>query len=295
MRRAELILHKLRHPVEAAQVVSKRLEIAELKLQNRFSRRRVAGERKEAPVVSLTSYGRRLKDVYLAIESIARGDLLPSRLILWIDEEEFAQKLTADLLRLKQRGLEVQICQNWGPHKKYYPYVQSQSQFPTPLATADDDVLYPRTWLSGLMKAYETYPRIVHCYRARRVEVRDGALAPYRDWPACQTDAAHPSVIATGVSGVIYPPQLLEAIRRAGNAFEEKCPRADDLWLHVQALRAGFPIRQIGPEPVHFPHIPGSQKTSLYQENCTQMNGNDRQSAALYEAADLALLAKAGW
>lgn len=295
MHTAGLILEKLRHPAEAAHVMRKRLEIAQLKFQNRFSHRRVIGERKDAPVVSLTSYGKRLNDVYLAIESIGRGDLLPSRLILWLDEEEFARKPPAALLRLEQRGLEIQTCPNWGPHKKYYPYVQGQSDFSKPLATADDDVLYPRTWLSGLMKAYETYPRIVHCYRARRIEVREGKLTPYRDWPACQTDAAHPSVIATGVSGVIYPPLLLKALRRAGNAFEEKCPRADDLWLHVQALRAGFPIRQIGPEPVHFPHIPGSQETSLYQENCTRMNGNDRQSAALYETGDLALLAKAGW
>lgn len=295
MRTAGLILNKLAHPADAAHVARKRLEIAQLRLQNRFSRRRVVGERKTAPVVSLTSYGNRLKNVYLAIESIGRGNLLPSRMILWIDETKVAEDPPIELRRLKQRGLEIQICQNWGPHKKYYPYVESQTQFLTPLATADDDVLYPRTWLSGLAKAYETYPRIVHCYRARRVQVRDGALLPYRDWPPCSTDAAHPSVIATGVSGVIYPPQLLEAIRRAGKAFEEKCPRADDLWLHVQALRAGFSIRQIGPEPIHFPHIPGSQETSLYQENCAQLNGNDRQSAALYETGDLAMLVEPGW
>ena len=39
------------------------------------------------PVVSLTTYGTRSRKAYLAIESIAQGRLRPSRLILWIDDE----------------------------------------------------------------------------------------------------------------------------------------------------------------------------------------------------------------
>jgi hypothetical protein len=95
--------------------------------------------------------------------------------------------------------------------------------------------------------------------------------------------------VATGVSGVIYPGALLEELKRAGTGFETRCPRADDLWLHARAIRSGFQIRQIQPEPIHFPLIPGTQVTSLYAENCAHDDGNDRQLAVTYDSSDLEL------
>src|ERR1700761_4729145 len=72
------------------------------------------------PVVSLTTYGARSRKVYLVIESIARGTMLPSRIILWIDNENLFNNLPLSIKRLVQRGLEVKLCPNYGPHTKYY-------------------------------------------------------------------------------------------------------------------------------------------------------------------------------
>ena len=103
------------------------------------------------PVVSMTSYGNRIRTVYLTIESIGQGDVLPSRLILWLDDRSQFDHLLPSLIRLKHRGLEVKFCPNYGPHKKYYPYVESHGSFNVPLVTADDDVLYPKDWLKCLL------------------------------------------------------------------------------------------------------------------------------------------------
>src|SRR5580698_9444674 len=43
------------------------------------------------PVVSLTTFGPRLETVHLTIESIGAGALLPSRLILWIQDSQTFQ------------------------------------------------------------------------------------------------------------------------------------------------------------------------------------------------------------
>jgi hypothetical protein len=88
---------------------------------------------------------------------------------------------------------------------------------------------------------------------------------------------------------VIYPSTLLKALKAAGTDFESRCPKADDLWLHVQAIRLRLRIRQIQPEPIHFSMIPGTQATSLWAENCAQGDGNDRQLIVTYEASDLEL------
>ena len=115
------------------------------------------------PVVSLTSYGKRIRTVCLAIESIARGSMLPSRLILWIDDIAVFDNLPSGIRRLRQRGLEVRFCRNYGPHKKYYPYLASVETIEAPLVTADDDLLYPRYWLKELVEAFRQCPDVVNC------------------------------------------------------------------------------------------------------------------------------------
>jgi hypothetical protein len=284
------ILRKLLHPADIFRALRLRADMRWLMLRNRFGRWSVAsGE--QGPVVSLTTFGKRAYGVYLAIESIARGDTLPSRLILWLDDAALYANLPEPLRRLKRRGLEIRFCKNYGPHKKYYPYVESKRIFTSPLVTADDDVIYPRSWLAGLLAAHNNFPVCVNCYRARVLTLHGGKVAPYGEWPFCAATTPSFMTVATGVSGVIYPGALLEKLKSAGAEFESRCPKADDLWLHVQAVRSGFRIRQILPEPMHFPLIPGSQETSLYAENCALDDGNDRQLAVTYEAGDLQRIA----
>lgn len=282
------IFNKLLHPADTLRALRLRADMRWMMLSNLFGWSSVVSEG-SGPVVSLTTYGKRAQGVYLAIESIARGNTLPSRLILWLDDGALYANLPKPLLRLKRRGLEIRFCKNYGPHKKYYPYVESQNIFTSPLVTADDDVIYPRSWLAGLLAAHRQFPGYVNCYRARVMMLHAGKIAPYREWPLCASTLPSYRTVATGVSGVIYPIALLEHLKLAGTDFESRCPKADDLWLHVQAIRSGFHIRQIQPEPIHFPMIPGSQETSLYAENCAQEDGNDRQLAVTYEARDLEL------
>jgi len=242
------------------------------------------------PVVSLTTYGPRIETAYVAIESIARGRLLPSELILWLDEEECYKSLPITLERLKKRGLTVTSCKNYGPHKKYFPYVHSREEFVVPLVTADDDILYPRDWLESLTSAWKHDSTVVNCYRARIISVQGNDLAPYRQWPLCRSTRPSWRHLANGVSGVIYPPRLLAALRSAGSEFEHCCPKADDIWLHANALRAGFMVKQIRREAIHFPMIPGSQESALYFDNAAI--GNDIQIAKTYSQSDVQRIAK---
>jgi hypothetical protein len=244
------------------------------------------------PVVSLTSYGKRIDTTYLAIESIANGSLLPSELILWLDDEARIKSLPIALKRLEQRGLTVRLCKNYGPHKKYYPYVDSQQEFARPMVTADDDVLYPKDWLKTLNEAYERNSNVVNGYRARVISFHGDRIAPYTQWTLCGSTKASWRHFLNGTSGVIYPPGVLAALKSAGSEFEQCCPRNDDFWLHAVALRAGFRIQQIKRKAIHFPFIPGSQaqEVSLMVENAA--TGNDVMVAKTYSDRDLQRLAE---
>lgn len=237
------------------------------------------------PVVSLTTYGQRSRTVFLTLESIARGDLRPSRLILWIDEGHVLEHVPGSLRRLSGRGLEMLRCENLGPHKKYYPYIRDHAEKGVPLVTADDDVLYTRAWLSTLLAESEKDPENVICFRAREIPVERGdqtaSLGEYSTWPLCTSAVAGSRIFPTGTSGVLYPPAVQKAIRNAGSGAETSFRFVDDVWLHSVTIAAGYTARQVSPQAVHFPTIFLSQRTALFRRN-VYSNENDERVALAY-------------
>lgn len=266
------------------------LYIASLHLQNMLSSAPVTGDAKV--VISLTTYGFRTKFVHLAIESIARGTVRPGRLILWLDETESIASPPKALRRLASRGLEIKPCPNYGPHKKYYPYVESLTagRSPEPLVIVDDDFIYPRNWLQGLLDSYSEYPDSVSCTRAHEFQI-DDAPRPYSGWPACSSDRPSYKTFATGVGGVLYPPSVQLAIKSHGRTFEACAPRADDVWLHYVAVSSGKKVRQVHPVPLdlEFKILPFGQKTSLQTDN-VGLAENDKQIAKTYDRRVLEIL-----
>ena len=81
---------KLRDPNATFHTVRSRVDIFCLMLRNRLGRSPVATGG-PGVVVSMTTYGKRVRTVHLAIESIARGAVRPARLILWLDEPELVE------------------------------------------------------------------------------------------------------------------------------------------------------------------------------------------------------------
>src|SRR5690606_5888706 len=117
--------------------------VLKLRWDARFARTAMVVPGKGLPTVSLTTHGERISRVHIAIESIAQGNQLPGRIILWLDEPDVLDALPQALRRQAARGLEVRLSSNYGPHTKYFPYVRSEAVHHVPLATADDDVVYP--------------------------------------------------------------------------------------------------------------------------------------------------------
>ncbi len=241
------------------------------------------------PVVSMTSHSTRIEWAHLAIESIARGTLKPKRLLLWLPEEEVTRPLSDALLRLKDRGLEIHFTRDLGPHTKYFPYVASETPHSEYLVTADDDIIYPRSWLAALMHAHKKLPDCIHCHRARRMRLNPYHFEPYGSWEPAKDRKPSPLNFLVGASGVIYPPAFLDALRGYGTDFLGVCPTADDIWLNRVAYREGFLITQVATEWLKVANIPASQSLTLSSVNMLN-GGNQLQLANTYSPEERASL-----
>jgi len=221
-----------------------------LKMRNLTSRRPILGTC--GVDVSITTYGDRTRQVWRTLETIGSGEVLPQKIYLWLEDEAMVLNPPPALRRLMRRGLEIKHCMDYGPHKKYFPYVM-QERLERPLVTADDDVLYPPGWLAGLVESQS--PDEVIAYRAKVM-----SDDPYVLWPLCTSALPSENFLATGVSGVLYPPRVLRALRQRGDEFMRVCPRADDFWLHYAAVTSGVLTRQVSELPATWWPIRARQK-----------------------------------
>ena len=278
-------IHPLSFAINVARNIPVRISILRFRLRNRFSRASILSQ--DGPTVSLTTHGHRINDVFLAIESIARGTLKPSRLMLHLDVEEHVKNPLKSLRRLQARGLEIHLSENLGPHTKIQPWIVNAPTFSVPHVVADDDILYPRWWLNRLKECFVSDSTSIHAYRAHRmVAAQDGmSMTAYESWPP---GLGKPSNLnfATCVSGVLFPPTFLQLMRDVGQGFRETCPRNDDLWLTYLAVENQIPIAQVAQESLHFAVIPGTQATSLNATNVFE-GKNDKQIKATFKPSTL--------
>lgn len=228
-----------RNPVAFCAAVSEFVRLSlRLRRANRSSDFPIVGDADAN--VSLTSYGKRIATVWKTIESIGSGTVKPRRIILWLDDVAALADPPGSLKRLQARGLEIRGCPDYGPHKKYFPYLNDiLPEHPgRTLVTADDDVYYPATWLQELLAAHR--PDQVTAFRAR---IRNEG--PYVEWALCDETTPSDTVFATGTSGVAYSQPVLEMLKKRGDEFIEICPRADDFWLHYATVASGLKVRQV--------------------------------------------------
>ncbi|HMO46364.1 MAG TPA: hypothetical protein PKB14_10065 [Rubrivivax sp.] len=276
----DLAVHELhRRSLRGIKRLARPLWMRRLMQRNLHSRESLLSA--DGPVVSLTTYEPRWHSVHYTIESIGCGRLRPSRLLLWIAPSVLQLGTPEPLQRLVARGLEIRTCEDLGPHKKYYAQVH-EGPAARDLVTADDDVLYWSDWLQTLAAAAAARPQFIHAHRAHRMSfAADGSFLPYAQWPGCRSTAPSALHFSTGVGGVLYPPAMQDALRRAGDGFRECCPRADDIWLNAVAWRAGIPVCQVRVfSPLLF-EVPGTRGHGLARDN-VQSGGNDRQLQMTY-------------
>ncbi|MCL2607817.1 MAG: glycosyltransferase [Methanomassiliicoccaceae archaeon] len=228
-------------------------------------------------IVSLTSFPPRISTIHLCIESILKQYLKPNKVILYLAEEQFPNKekdLPDSLLNLCKKGLSIEWCDDLKSHKKYYYAMLKNPE--SIIVTFDDDVLYEPSTLSKLYASYLRNPNSVSCLRAHRIAFDEmGSIKKYRDWK-WEDNSLHNArshqAMATGCSGILYPPGSLNKEVFNKENLMSLCPGADDLWLKTMAVANGTTVVLADRNP-RLKYVDGTQESALFHQNI--ITGND--------------------
>ena len=123
--------------------------------------------RGEKVTVSLTSYPARIPFVHLAIKSLMLQTYKPDRILLWLAEEQFPDKMLPEsLTALEAYGLEICWTNDLYGHKKYF-YPVKEQQPNEVVITYDDDLIYSHRSIERLMNTHSRYPDCLVCERGQ--------------------------------------------------------------------------------------------------------------------------------
>ena len=200
----------------------------------------------ETLIVSLTTFGKRIYEVYLTIESLLQQTLKPNKIILWLSKDEFNEDdIPIILKRQRKRGLEIACCEELRSYNKLIPTLQTYPK--ATIVTVDDDMIYPFDLLENLYKEHKKNPNTVVCYRYTKLSFdRTGNIKPYNKWTFdYQGNEKCMNVQPAGVGGVLYPPDCFHKDVLRVDLFTKLSPTADDVWFRVMTLLNGIPCKRV--------------------------------------------------
>jgi len=245
----------------------------------------------EEVIVSLTSFGNRINEVYLPIESIMQGTIKPNKIILWLPEEKKCSLLPTTLQRQQTRGLQVEYCKDIRSYKKLIPTLQ---KYPNAnIITIDDDIMYDFDFVENLIRTHIEHPGKVCANRIHKIKL-DSNNQPisYLNWDMCSSDWSDSKLnFLTGGGGVLYPPHVFPQEVFNVDVFMNICKYADDVWFNAMLLLNNVDVIKSYTHTKNgcdFIGIENPQETSLCSINNDNANClNDIQIKAVFEKYQL--------
>lgn len=242
-------------------------------------------------IVSLTTHGARIYNVFKAIESIFCQSVKANKVILYLSDEEYKGKeLPALLQNQMKRGLEVHYVKDIRAYTKLVPAIKEYPE--ATIITIDDDYIYPINTIETLLKAHKEHPEAVCCHASRAIKLaNENELLPYSSFPQIfpaklETDVSY---MAEGFGAVLYPARCMHEDVVKDELFMKLSPLADDLWYKCMELLVDTPVYQLPRNRTWFSTMYSDetvQDMALANQNVKE-DKNDPQLKAIFDYYNL--------
>lgn len=230
-------------------------------------------ERKEKVIVSLTTFPARIDACFYAIKSLMIQSVKADRIVLWLAKSQFENfKLPKKFEKLVSAGLEIQYCDDLRSHKKYYYSLKNQKSDEL-VITFDDDIIYEGDALEKLINKHNEFPNAIVCNRGRIMPLKNGKLAPYKDWNLyfdLGLDKPDMPIMPSTGAGCLYPYGCMPESTFDVDLMKENAFSADDLWMRFNSINAGVKVVRTKKEVKTLCNVYSSQAEALTDFNDLQ-------------------------
>lgn len=196
--------------------------------------------RGEKVIISLTSYGRRVRSVLpFTIYSLLNQTMKPDMVLLWLDNENWNNNnIPQRLQKLREFGLTIRFCGDIKSYKKHIPTLEA---YPNDIIiTVDDDLYYSTDFIERLICAYKADPNHIYTHRAHRPLFDiNNHLKPYNNWEMDIHGTDKSPVFATTGGGCLMKRSFLHKDATREDLFTSLCPTADDVWFYFMSVMQG--------------------------------------------------------
>lgn len=242
--------------------------------------------RNQRVIISLTSYGRRVKATLpYTLVSLLNQTYKPDKIICWLDNKNWNRSnLPTDIKRLEKYGIEIAFCDDLLSYKKLLPTLE---RYPDDIiVTVDDDVYYKPTLVETLVNAYKEKPDMIQAFRTSTF-LFDAMSDPSRYW--CGEGHQWNYDFACGCGGILYTGTMLHKDIMRLDLITALAPKADDLWFYFMEFLNGTHVNMVAPDkektcfyPLDSFYQKFHKNGSLNAENLEGM-GNNKQIKAIME------------
>lgn len=239
-------------------------------------------------IASLTSFPGRINEIWVSIETILRQSIKPDKVVLWLAKDQFPGKvLPESLTKLFDCGLEVHWCdEDLRSHKKYYYALQEFSN--DVIILFDDDLYYPKQLIENVLDIHKLNPGCICATRVHKMTFGDKGLRSYREWNHNYNPKNNncKDLFFTSGAGTLIPPGVMPESTFTKDVFKDICFLADDVWLNMNAIKAGVKVVSNGKYNKDEITLGKSQNEKLVSQNVLS-GGNDTQIKAVIDYLNL--------
>lgn len=238
-------------------------------------------------LVSLTTYGKKIYEVHLVIESIFQQTIRPNKIILWLSSKDFStEALPVVLKQQMKRGLEIRFCKDIRSYKKVvYAFAEYAGYH---IISIDDDIVYPLDMIERFVSEYYKCSNKIYFNRGHKMllDKQRKRVLPYIDW--CKNGYAEGSSLLNfpiGAYGIFYPAGIMNKEVLNETVFMDICPLADDVWFKAMSLLDRIECASVSQGAVNmndFISIELNREKSLARTN-VDMGANDAQIQKVFD------------